>query len=68
MPVKKITYWEQMTPSEKREYEAQGGSMNNDEQGERIKETVKDYHENPLEYSYQDFEEMFEDRDPFEFL
>ena len=40
----------------------------NDEQGERIKEAVKDYHENPLEYSYQDFEEMFEDRDPFEFL
>ncbi len=40
----------------------------NDEQGERIKETVKDYHENPLEYSFEDFEEMFEDRDPFEFL
>ena len=25
MPVKKITYWEQMTPAEKREYEAQEG-------------------------------------------
>jgi len=40
----------------------------NDEQGERIKEAVKDYYENPLEYSYWDLEEMFEDRDPFEFL
>jgi hypothetical protein len=39
-----------------------------DEQGERIKEAVSDYYENPQEYSYWDFEEMFEDRDPFEFL
>jgi len=39
-----------------------------DEQGERIRELVGDYYENPQEYSYWDFEEMFEDRDPFEFL
>ncbi len=39
-----------------------------DEQGERIKEVVKDFWRNPQEYSYADFEEMFEDRDPFEFL
>ena len=39
-----------------------------DEQGERIKETVKDYYANPQEYSFEDFEDMFEDRDPFEFL
>ena len=46
--------------------------MNNetlaDEQGERIRENVKEYYENPEDYSYQDFEDMFEDRDPFEFL
>jgi hypothetical protein len=46
--------------------------MNNeilaDEQTARIKESVKDYYENPEDYSYQDFEDMFEDRDPFEFL
>lgn len=39
-----------------------------DEQGERIKEAVKDYWGNPQKYSYADFEEMFEDRDPFEFM
>ena len=42
-----------------------------DEQGERISEAVRDYWENwknPHEYSYTDFEDMFEDRDPFEFL
>ncbi len=39
-----------------------------DEQGERIKELVRDYYENPQEYSFQEFEDMFEDRDPFEFL
>lgn len=42
--------------------------MSNDEQGDRIKEAVREYYENPQEYSYLDFEEMFEDRDPFEFL
>jgi hypothetical protein len=39
-----------------------------DEQAERIKEAVKDYEENPEEYSLADWEDMFEDRDPFEFL
>lgn len=39
-----------------------------DEQTRRIKEAVEDYYENPEDYSYQDFEDMFEDRDPFEFL
>ena len=43
-----------------------------DEQGERIREAVKDYYANPLpfklEHSFRDFEDMFEDRDPFEFL
>ena len=39
-----------------------------DEQGERIKEAVRDFWKNPQEYSYTDFEDMFEDRDPFEFL
>lgn len=39
-----------------------------DEQAERIKESVKDYYENPQEYTLQDFEDIFEDRDPFEFL
>ena len=39
-----------------------------DEQGERIKEAVKDYWENPMDYTFSDFEEMFEDRDPFEFM
>jgi len=38
------------------------------EQNERIKENVKDYHENPEDYTFNDFEEMFEDRDPFEFF
>jgi hypothetical protein len=39
-----------------------------DEQAVRIKESLKDYQENPEEYSWQDWEEIFEDRDPFEFL
>ena len=39
-----------------------------DEQGERIKEAVKDYYNRQEPISLEDFEEMFEDRDPFEFL
>jgi hypothetical protein len=39
-----------------------------DEQAEIIKERVKDFWDNPLDYSYRDFEEIFEDRDPFEFI
>lgn len=39
-----------------------------DEQAERIKEAVKEYYDNPGEYSFQELEDIFEDRDPFEFL
>lgn len=40
----------------------------NDEQGTRIKENLAEYWKN-LEYLVlEDFEEVFEDRDPFEFL
>jgi len=38
------------------------------EQTARIKENVKDYRKNPEDYTFSDFEEMFEDRDPFEFF
>lgn len=39
-----------------------------DEQAERIREGVKDWHENPQNYSWTDIEDIFEDRDPIEFL
>lgn len=39
-----------------------------DEQGDRIREAVADWEESGETYSYQDWEDMFEDRDPFEFL
>lgn len=39
-----------------------------DEQTERIKESLKDFYENPEDYSIWDLEEIFEDRDPTEFL
>lgn len=39
-----------------------------DEQAERIRENVKDWHENPQNYTWGDLEFMFEDRDPIEFL
>ena len=39
-----------------------------DEQAERIMEALADWYENPEEYSFFDWEEIFEDRDPFEFL
>lgn len=38
------------------------------EQDDRIKEALKDYYENPQDYTQQDFEDIFEDRDPVEFL
>lgn len=38
------------------------------EQTERIMENLREYQQNAEEYSYEDFEEIFEDRDPFEFL
>jgi hypothetical protein len=39
-----------------------------DEQAEVIKERVKEFWESERQYSLSEFEEMFEDRDPFEFL
>ena len=43
-----------------------------DEQAERIKESLKalqdDAEETGVMYSLQEFEDVFEDRDPFEFL
>lgn len=44
------------------------GTLAVDEQAERIKENVAEYYKYEREYSYQEFEDMFEDRDPFEFL
>jgi hypothetical protein len=47
-----------------------GTHMNNqvDEQAEEIREALADYYANPEEYTLSDFEEIFQDRDPFEFL
>lgn len=39
-----------------------------DEQAEEIYSDLKDYYANPGQYSMQDFEDIFQDRDPFEFL
>lgn len=39
-----------------------------DEQGLEIQEALADYYANPGEYTLQDFEDIFQDRDPFEFL
>ena len=39
-----------------------------DEQAEEIKEALDEYYANPEAYSLFDFEEIFQDRDPFEFL
>lgn len=39
-----------------------------DEQAERIRENLKDWRENPQDYSWTDIEDIFEDRDPVEFL
>lgn len=39
-----------------------------DEQTERIAEGVADYFANPDDYTFEDFEDLFEDRDPAEFL
>ena len=39
-----------------------------DEQGDRIREAVADWEQNPQEYTFQEWEDMFEDRDPFEFI
>jgi hypothetical protein len=39
-----------------------------DEQAEEIIADLKDYYANPEAYSFQDFEDIFQDRDPFEFI
>lgn len=39
-----------------------------DEQAEEIMSDLEDYMANPQGYSQQDFEDIFQDRDPFEFL
>ena len=39
-----------------------------DEQGQQIIEALQDYYENPMEYTMQDLEDIFQDRDPMEFL
>jgi hypothetical protein len=39
-----------------------------DEQTARITEALKDWQENPEDYTFSDLEDLFEDRDPTEFL
>lgn len=39
-----------------------------DEQAEEIMADLADYYANPEEYTFQDLEDIFQDRDPFEFL
>jgi uncharacterized protein YfdQ (DUF2303 family) len=39
-----------------------------DEQAQEIMEALADYYANPEQYSFRDLEEIFQDRDPFEFL
>ncbi len=39
-----------------------------DEQAEEIIANLKDYFENPEDYSLEDWEDIFQDRDPFEFM
>jgi hypothetical protein len=39
-----------------------------DEQAQEIVEALQDYYANPEQYSFRDLEEIFQDRDPFEFL
>lgn len=43
-------------------------AFENDEQGAEIMEALEEYYASPTAYSYQDFEDIFQDRDPFEFL
>ena len=39
-----------------------------DEQAQEIMADLADYYANPEEYSLQDLEDIFQDRDPFEFI
>jgi hypothetical protein len=43
-------------------------AFENDEQGAEIMEALEEYYQNPQGYSMQDLEDIFQDRDPFEFL
>ena len=40
----------------------------NDEQAQEILANLQEYYENPQDYTIQDLEDIFQDRDPFEFL
>ena len=42
--------------------------MSEQSQTERIRENLKEFYEAPEDYTLQDWEDIFEDRDPFEFL
>jgi hypothetical protein len=39
-----------------------------DEQAQEIIEALNEYYANPQDYTLQDLEDIFQDRDPFEFL
>jgi hypothetical protein len=39
-----------------------------DEQAIEIRQDLANYYANPEEYTLEDWEEIFQDRDPFEFL
>ena len=39
-----------------------------DEQAEEILQALAEYYENPQDYTLEDWEEIFQDRDPFEFI
>jgi hypothetical protein len=43
-------------------------AFDGDEQALEILEALEDWQKNPEQYSYNDFEAIFQDRDPFEFL
>ena len=47
---------------------AKSNPFEGDEQGIEILDALEEYYNNPQSYSFQDFEDIFQDRDPFEFL
>ena len=42
--------------------------MEKDEQAVRIREALAEYQADPDEYTFWEWEDIFEDRDPLEFL
>lgn len=38
------------------------------EQNQEIREALAGFYESPEDYSLQDFEDIFQDQDPFEYL